>query len=40
MKIQMDMRLESIFKTCEMGIHKNSLCVDKTPPFDLLISVY
>lgn len=32
----MDMHLESIFKTCEMGIHKNSLCVDKTSPLIFL----
>ena len=32
MEIQMDIHLVSIFKTCEMGIHKNSLCVDKTSP--------
>ena len=36
MEIQMDMHLVSIFKTCEMGIHKNNFCVDKTSPLIFL----
>jgi hypothetical protein len=33
----MAMHLVSIFKTSEMCIHKNNLCVDKTSPLIFLI---